>query len=66
MTKARPRPGEAGTGAVTAGSGQASGPTGPVTPARGGAVVDRVLGRAGASISSPLESSADPTREQGR
>ena len=43
MTKAQPRPGKAGTGAVTAGSGQASGPAGPVTPARGGAVVDRVV-----------------------
>ncbi len=43
MTKGQPRPGEAGTGAVTAGSGQASGSAGPVTPARGGAVVDRVV-----------------------
>jgi len=43
MTKAHPRPGEAGTGAVTAGSGQASGPAGLVTPARGGAVVHRVV-----------------------
>jgi hypothetical protein len=43
MTKAQPRPGEAGTGAVTAGSGQASGSAGPVTPARCGAVVDRVV-----------------------
>jgi predicted MFS family arabinose efflux permease len=43
MTKAQPRAGEAGTGAVTAGSGQASGSAGPVTPARGGGVVDRVV-----------------------
>jgi hypothetical protein len=43
MTKAQPRPGEAGTGTVTAGSGQASGSAGPVTPARGGAVVDRAV-----------------------
>src|SRR5260370_230570 len=39
ITKAHPRPGEAGTGAVTAGSGQASGPAGPGTPPpRGGRV----------------------------
>ncbi len=43
MTKAQPRSGAAGFGAVTAGSGQASGLAGPVTPARGGTVVDRVV-----------------------
>jgi len=43
MTKARPRPGEAGTGAVIAGSGQAGGLTAPVTPARGAAVVHWVV-----------------------
>ena len=94
MTEAQPRPGEAGTGTGTGtvGSGQASGSAGPVTPARGGAVVDRavpahpacrigvlvlaaavaaagslaLLGRAGASISSPPAGSADPARERGR
>ena len=40
MTKAQPRPGAAGTGAVTAGSRQVSG---PVTPARGGTVVHRMV-----------------------
>ena len=43
MTKARPRPGEAGTGAVIAGSGQVGGLTAPVTPARGAAVVHWVV-----------------------
>jgi predicted MFS family arabinose efflux permease len=40
MTKAQPRPGEAGTGAVTAGSGRASG---SADPARRGAAVARVV-----------------------
>ena len=43
MTKAQPRSGEAGTGAVTAGSGRASGPARLVTPARFGTVVHRVV-----------------------
>jgi predicted MFS family arabinose efflux permease len=43
MTKAQPRPGVAGTGAVTAGSGRASGPARLVTPARFGTVVHRVV-----------------------
>jgi predicted MFS family arabinose efflux permease len=43
MTKARPRPGEAGTGAVITGSGQAGSLTAPVTPARGAAVVHRMV-----------------------
>jgi hypothetical protein len=43
MTKAHPRPGEAETGAVTARSGQVSGPAGPVTPARFGTVLRRVV-----------------------
>ena len=40
MTKAHPRSGEAGTGAITAGRGQAGG---PAALARFGAVVDRVV-----------------------
>jgi hypothetical protein len=43
MTKARPQPGEAGTGTVIAGSGQAGGRTAPVTPARAAAVVHWVV-----------------------
>jgi hypothetical protein len=43
MTKAHPRPGEAGTGAITAGSGQAGGPAVPAALARFGAAVDRVV-----------------------
>ena len=43
MTKAQPRPGDAGTDAVSAGSGQATSPAGPVTPARSGTVVHRVV-----------------------
>ena len=43
MTKAHPRPGEAGTGAITVGSGQAGGPAVPAALARFGAVVDRVV-----------------------
>src|SRR5712664_3653499 len=41
--KAQPRSGEAGAGAVAAGSGQGARPAGPVTRARGGTVVDRVV-----------------------
>jgi predicted MFS family arabinose efflux permease len=43
MTKAQPRPGEAGTGAVTAGSGQGGGLAGRVALARFGTVVRRVV-----------------------
>jgi predicted MFS family arabinose efflux permease len=43
MTKARPRSGEAGAGAVTAGSGQVTGLARPVTSARFGTVVHRVV-----------------------
>ena len=43
MTRRDRDPAEAGTGAVTAGSGQAAGPAGPVTPARFGTVVHRVV-----------------------
>ena len=43
MTKRSRDLAQQGTGAVTAGSGQASGPAGPVTPARGGTVVHRVV-----------------------
>ena len=42
MTKAQRRPGEAGIGAVTSGSGQTVKPA-PVTPARGGTAVHRVV-----------------------
>jgi hypothetical protein len=52
MTKAHPRPGGTGTGAVTAGSGQASRPTGPVTPARG-AVADRVVPAVASAVAAP-------------
>src|SRR5260370_18593335 len=43
MTKRNRDQDEAGTGAVTAGSGQASGPGGPVSPAGFGTVVHRVV-----------------------
>jgi hypothetical protein len=43
MAKAQPRSGAVGTGAPTAGSGQVIKPAEPVTPARGGAVVHRVV-----------------------
>jgi hypothetical protein len=43
MTKAQPRPGEAGTDAVSTASGQITRPAGLVTPARSGAVVHRVV-----------------------
>jgi hypothetical protein len=43
MTKRGRVPAKRGTGAVTAGSGQAAGPVGPVRPARFGIVVDRVV-----------------------
>jgi len=43
MTKRHRDLAQRGTGAVTAGSGQASGSEGPVTPARSGTVVDRVV-----------------------
>src|SRR5579859_1859061 len=48
MTKAKPRPGEAGTGAVIAGSGQADGAAGPVAPARGAVVPAQLACRVGA------------------
>jgi predicted MFS family arabinose efflux permease len=43
MTKAQPRPGDAGTDAVSAGSSQATRPAGPVTPGRSGTLVHRVF-----------------------
>jgi hypothetical protein len=43
MTKRNRDLAQRGTGAVTAGRGQASGPAGPVTPARGGTVLHRVV-----------------------
>ena len=43
MTKRKRDLAQRGTGAVTAGSGQASGPARPVTPARFGTVVHRVV-----------------------
>jgi predicted MFS family arabinose efflux permease len=48
MTKAQPRPGEAGTGAAIAGSGQADGAAGTAAPARGAVVPAQLACRVGA------------------
>jgi hypothetical protein len=63
MTKAHPRSGAAGTGAVTAGSGQATLARAGVVAAAGALTL---LGRAGAAISSPPAGPADLAAGRGR